>query len=106
MRPVRVRGKKRSTIIFGFCLCFAWALSSTALAPAEEPPASRDYYLPQVANGQFGGGSYRTTFVLFNTSAASASVSIALTHDDGGPLRVTVPDLGTSDQFSLTLEAG
>ncbi|MBI4455097.1 MAG: hypothetical protein HY644_04275 [Acidobacteria bacterium] len=68
--------------------------------------ARQNYYLPQVANGQFSGGSFRTTFVLFNTNATNASINIRLTRDNGTPLRVSIPELGNSEEFQLILEPG
>ena len=65
------------------------------------------FYLPHVANGQFDGGSIRTTFVLFNTTSREVSVVLRLTQDDSSPLKVTIPELGTDkDQFALSLDLG
>lgn len=64
----------------------------------------QQFYLPQIANGQFSGGSIRTTFVLFNTTSSTVTVVITLTRDDGGPFQVTIPELGTDAEFTLTLE--
>lgn len=67
---------------------------------------AQQFFLPQVANGQFPGGSIRVTFVLFNPTTGSVTVTLALTRDDGGPLEVTIPELGTDDEFTLTLAPG
>ena len=65
------------------------------------------FYLPHVADGQFDGGSIRTTFVLFNTGGSTVSVVVSLTQDDGSPLNVTIPELGTNkSEFTLTLGPG
>jgi hypothetical protein len=64
------------------------------------------YYLPQVANGDFGSGKYKTTFVLFNNSDKTVYVGLDLTDDKGNPLVMTIPGTGTDSSFSLTLPAG
>jgi hypothetical protein len=67
---------------------------------------AEDYFLPQIANGSFGGGSFRTTFILFNNSDSDLSASIRLTDDDGRPLSLTLDKLGTAAEFSVFLSAG
>jgi hypothetical protein len=64
------------------------------------------YYLPQVANGSYAGGSFRTSFAVFNPNDAAAKASIRLTDDNGDPMVVRVPEFGTGDQFNLALEPG
>ncbi|MBI4455334.1 MAG: carboxypeptidase regulatory-like domain-containing protein [Acidobacteria bacterium] len=81
--------------IFYFCFCSASLLL-----------AQQVYYLPQVANGQFSGGKFRTTFLAFNNTNGSVTVTIVLTRDDGTALQVTIPELGTSDRFTFTLDPG
>src|SRR5512136_432449 len=77
------------------CLCLVSA------AQAE------DYYIPQVANGSFANGSFRTTFVLFNVNDVTTQVEIHLVQGpNGDSFNVTIPGLGTGDEFSLTLPAG
>ena len=61
-------------------------------------------YLPQVIDGATAGGSLRSTIVLTNPSASSATVKMALTRDDGSPLTVNFPDLSSGSQFSVTLK--
>ncbi|UCF38786.1 MAG: hypothetical protein JSU96_08105, partial [Acidobacteriota bacterium] len=63
-------------------------------------------YLPQVGNGQFAGGSIRTTFVFFNTSNGEASIDLSLTKSDGTPMTVNLGVLGTGSQFTLKLGLG
>jgi hypothetical protein len=63
-------------------------------------------YVPHVANGHYGGGSFHTTLILFNQNDISAKASIRLSDDNGDPLTVTIPDLGTASRFDLTLETG
>jgi hypothetical protein len=68
---------------------------------------AEDYYIPQVANGSFENGSFRTTFVLFNVNNVPAVVEIDLVQGpDGQPFSVTIPGLGTADHFTLNLPAG
>jgi hypothetical protein len=62
------------------------------------------YYLPQVIDGATAGGSLRSTIVLTNPSPSTATVKMALTRDDGSPLTVNFPDLGSGSQFSVTLK--
>ncbi len=81
-------------------LLFLSILACAAVARAE------DYYLPQVANGSFGGGSFRTTFVFFNTNDTAVTVRLELTNDQGAALNLTIPGLGTSDEFAITLQPG
>ena len=71
-----------------------------------EALADATAFLPQVANGQFDGGSIRTTFIFFNTNESRAEVTVRLTDDSGGPFQVTIPELGTSSEFKLTLDPG
>src|SRR5580692_1937347 len=64
------------------------------------------YYLPQVVDGATPGGSLRTTIMLANSSAATASVTVSLFRDDGSPRQVMFPDLGAGSRFSVTLKPG
>jgi hypothetical protein len=69
------------------------------------------YYLPQVVVGSFtdpsiGNASYRTTFLFFNNQDSSTNITLALTKDDGTPMSVTIPGLGTKSTFSFTLSSG
>jgi hypothetical protein len=68
--------------------------------------AQSTYYLPHVANGNFGTGSEKTTFVLFNNSNTHATATLNLTADNGGPLPVTIAGYGTNSTFSIDLPAG
>jgi hypothetical protein len=88
MRPTRVGA------------LFVCLLGLTAFAQAA------DYYLPQVANGSYGAGSFRTTFVFFNTNNTAVTARLELTGDQGGPLSMTIPGLGTGSQFTVTLPPG
>ena len=53
-----------------------------------------DYYLPHIADGQYAGGSIRTTFLFFNNGGHAASVTMALTGDDGAPFDAMLSELG------------
>jgi len=79
--------------------CFLFFTGSTAYSIST-------YYLPHVAIGNYGTGSFRTTFVLFNNKSGSATVTLKLTNDDGTPMSVTIPGLGTNNTFSFSLGAG
>jgi hypothetical protein len=64
------------------------------------------YYLPQIANGDYGTGIYKTTFVLFNNSNSTVYAFMDLTDNDGNPLAMTISDYGTDSSFYFTLPAG
>ena len=79
-------------------------LSYTTLPAVPSTSSQLDFNLPQVADGQLaGGGSMRTTLLLFNLSTRPASVRLSFTRDDGNPFPVTLPDLGLNSTFNLTL---
>lgn len=63
-------------------------------------------YLPHIANGSFGGGSFRTTFILFNNTDSNESAQLLVTGNDGKPLVVTIPGLGTGSEFTIALPPG
>ena len=81
-----MKAKTLSCLVVVVC-CVAW---SFALETA---------YLPQVANGASGGLSVRTTFIIFNPSAVSDTVTIHLTGNSGTGMTVTIPGLGTDSEF-------
>lgn len=68
---------------------------------APEGVFKRIVYFPQVADG----GGYTTTFVLMNTSSATASAALELSDAQGGPLVVTMEGQ-TDSRFLLTIPAG
>jgi hypothetical protein len=68
--------------------------------------AEENYYLPHIADGQYAGGSIRTTFIFFNTGAHPAAVTMTLTGDDGAPFDAMLSELGPGTEFSFTLEPG
>lgn len=68
--------------------------------------AQNRFYLPQVANGDYGDGSFRMTFILFNKSDIDTSALLELTGDTGQPLNLTIDGSGTGSQFPIPLPAG
>jgi hypothetical protein len=62
--------------------------------------------LAQVADGAFNGGSFKTSFLIFNISLTTANVVLTLTKDDGSPFTVTIPGVGTNSTFNLVLGPG
>ena len=47
------------------------------------------------------GGSFKTSFLIFNISASPANVMLALTQDNGTPFSVTIQDRGTASSFTF-----
>lgn len=76
-------------------------LSFTSLPAVSTSSAKRTLDLAQVANGSYGGGSYKTSFLIFNISASATNVILTLTDDNGNPLSVTIPGRGTNSSFSF-----
>jgi len=68
--------------------------------------AQNQYYLSHVANGNYGDGSFRMTFILFNNGDTDTTAQLVLTDDNGQPLLMTITGLGTNSQFSIQLPAG
>src|SRR5438093_346367 len=77
-----------------------------ALSLAKSAFCDTQYILPQVANGRFPGGSFRTTFVLFNNTDSSTAVRIELTDDNGSPLTMNLVGRGNGSEFTLKVGAG
>lgn len=67
--------------------------------------AQNKYYLPQIANGDYGSGRYKMTFVLFNQTDTDTTANLDLTDDNGIPLVMTV-DGTTASSFAIQLPAG
>jgi hypothetical protein len=84
---------------------FAIALLAS-LFIANSAYAQNTYYLPHIANGSYGGGSYRTTFILFNNTDANANAVLQMTDDGGNPLTMTIPGYGTNSTLTVQLPAG
>jgi hypothetical protein len=68
--------------------------------------AQNQYNLSHVANGSFGQGVFRTTFILFNNNDAGANAVLSITDDTGNPLTVNIPGLGTGNRFAIALDGG
>ena len=85
--------------IFAIAILFSFFAANLAHAQST-------YILSQVANGSFGGGSYRTTFVLVNNANAHATAILNLTDDNGAPMAMTIPGNGTGSSFTIDLPAG
>jgi hypothetical protein len=68
--------------------------------------AQNTYYLSDIANGNYGGGSYKTTFVLFNNTNTHATATLVLTDDNGNPLTMTITGYGAQSSFGIDLPAG
>ncbi|HEY2933611.1 MAG TPA: carboxypeptidase-like regulatory domain-containing protein [Acidobacteriota bacterium] len=81
-------------------------LTFTTLPAVPRANSQMSFSLPQIANGIFAGGSFRTTLILFSTGAGPSTVTIALTRDDGSPFVVTITGRGTSSTFAVTLQPG
>jgi hypothetical protein len=78
-------------------------LSFTSLPVVTPSPPRLTQNLAQVVNGSFGGGSYRTSFLLFNLTSRTANAVLALTKDDSTPLVVTIPGRGTDSTFQVAV---
>ncbi len=63
-------------------------------------------YLPQVGNGTAGGTTLKTTFIVFNPTDNPVQVKLRLTNDAGQPFLITMADVGTTDEFNLSLAPG
>jgi hypothetical protein len=88
-------------IVLGFCFFF---VGNTAFS-------SVTYYIPQVAIGSFAGPDsrtyvYSTTFVLFNNTTSSSTITLSLTADDGSAMSVNLAPLGIRSTFTLMLGPG
>ena len=76
-------------------------LSFTSLPAVSTASTRTTLNLAQVANGSYGSGSYKTSFLIFNISAVATNVTLTLTSDNGTPLSVTIPGQGTNSSFSF-----
>jgi PKD repeat protein len=76
-------------------------LSFTSLPVVSTSSSQQTLSLPQVANGVFGNGSYKTSFLIFNISSIPANVHLALSDDLGNPLSMTIPAWGTRSKFTF-----
>ncbi len=71
------------------------------------PPSAgqNEIVFPQVANGQFAGGSFVTTLVFVNRSEADAVGEIEFFRSDGSPFALTLTDSRTGSSFDLEIPA-
>ena len=76
-------------------------LSYTSLPEVSTTSNQSTLYLPQVANGSYGSGSYQTSFLIFNISASPANVNLSLTGNDGNPLSLTIIGYGKQSAFNF-----
>jgi len=106
-RPAKPFAGNFSLLLIGLLVVLASAMPQIL---GQAPEESVFAYLPQVANGEFAGGRFRTTFVLTNTTALSIEVQIDLTADDGSPLTVGLADgdtdLGSDSTFTVVIPSG
>ncbi|MBI1746835.1 MAG: hypothetical protein HYR55_09645 [Acidobacteria bacterium] len=84
---------KRYSLVF---LCMFCAGLSIAFAQ------SNTYYFPQVANGPYPGGSYKTTMILVNSGTAAVTLTVRVTDNSGNPISM-FPGL---DSGSFPLSGG
>ncbi len=78
-------------------------LSYTSLPVVSTSSTQNSQNLAQVANGSFAGGSFKTSFLLFNLTAAPVTATVSLTNDAGLPLTVTIPGKGTASSFNVPM---
>ena len=78
-------------------------LAFTTLPVVSERSLQTSFNLPQIANGTFPGGRYRTSFMIFSLSGTEAAINIRLTDDDGNPFEAPIRDLGSNSNFDLVL---
>ncbi len=76
-------------------------LSYTSLPGVSTASARQTLNLAQVANGSYGSGSYRTSFLIFNLSSSPADVNLNLTDDSGQPLSLTIMGWGRNSAFAF-----
>jgi hypothetical protein len=81
-------------------------LSYTSLPAVSADSSQSTLNLAQVANGLFDGGSFKTTFLLFNLAATPANVTLSLTGDKGSSFPVTIPGFPTGSVFDIQLQPG
>ncbi len=80
----------------------------SVIASESLPPPSagqNEIVFPQVANGQFAGGSFVTTLVFVNRSEADAVGEIEFFRSDGSPFALTLTDSRTGSSFDLEIPA-
>jgi hypothetical protein len=77
----------------------------TSIPVVPTTSTQKTFNLAHFADGLVGGTPYKTTFMLYNFSTSSATVTLAPRHDDGTALTLTMAD-GTSTASSYTIAPG
>jgi PKD repeat protein len=80
----------------------AFPLSYTSLSSISTTSTEQKMYLSQVANGSFGGGGYKTSFLITNISAATANVNLTLADDQGNALRMGISGQREDSSFAFS----
>jgi hypothetical protein len=80
----------------------SYPLSYTSLTSISTRSTERKLYLPQVANGSFGSGGYKTSFLITNISETPANVTLNLTDDKGFPLSITISGQAKQSSFAFS----
>ncbi len=80
----------------------SYPLSYTALSSIPTNSLDQTQYFPQVANGSFGNGAYKTSFLITNISAKPANVTLSLTDDNGNPVNMTIIGQGKHSNFAFS----
>ncbi len=78
-------------------------LSYSSLPALDQRNKSRAANLAQVANGSFGPGYFRTSFLLFNNWVTPAAAALSLSKDDGSELLVTLTDGRSGANFEVQI---
>jgi hypothetical protein len=85
----------------------SYPLSYTSLSSISTTSKEQKLYFPQVANGSFGSGGYKTSFLITNISTTPANVNLSLTEDAGKPVSMTITGQGKRSNFTFSnLAAG
>jgi hypothetical protein len=107
-----VRDFKGTLSIFGTPAVAALALRQTqvplgysSLPALDQRNRSRAANLAQVANGSFGPGYFRTSFLLFNNWVTPAAASLSLSKDDGSELLLTLANGQSGGRFEVQIPA-
>jgi hypothetical protein len=88
----------RTVILFTLAVCAVLCLPVMASAEAK-------YYLPQLVDGNYGAGSFKTTLLFLNSTSTATTAIVDLTDDSGKPLAITIGSQ-TGSRFIVQLAAG
>jgi hypothetical protein len=94
--PVAAAAVRRSSVSSAY----------TLLPAANAPGHDLQFLLPEIADGRTGSETMRTTFLLTNLSAATATVQLTLTRDGGTPFKVHLAPGGTNSSFQSKIGPG